>query len=1237
MADQAASHTSESRSPVESSPPPSPPAATTHTDTDDLFRNIAKLFRTELSQAVAEFSRQIHNVGQRASDMETRADDMADTLDSDRRDIDSHAAQLETLELKLEDLEQGDHKPKIMASTAVTTNLPKVCAVDVLVASGSSILIIVAMPHFNMFTNITILSSVHLVPSIIQIFIRLRKKKWKLAIAIISAILCISGHIVSLVMFIVEDKSNEKILFFIIAILGTLLVSCNWFENFLPQKDAHCEIKPDQDERNVLYFYGSIVRIVVTWIVVIIYIWTEGEEVWATIKSASSNEQRFILSLFGIQAVSSALCHWFGVVACKMRNVKLGFYIPLTLSELAVIIFNISFYYFKYTEMQTKTEIQTFNVSYFCYNDLLVDNNTMVESLLLEVAHHTCQIIMKIDTLKYVIASGILWYAGSICANLPVYRLKVQRIERTTQLFVRRLYEAPFIDQSMLLNIRTKLKKTKSPDDDDNNNRDLENLMVYLCATMWHETYDEMLKILTSIFRLDKYKSMMSNDTFSFETHIYFDDAFVDNSHDSKRKRITNSYVQFLVTVIEEVYSVFTRNKNQVFHHANTSERRTQTIMSTPYGERLCYKLPCGNLLYVHLKDKKKIRHKKRWSQIMYMYYLLGWKMYRKYALLSEQNPGQQKNIEKELLKAKSNTYILALDGDTDFQPSSLMLLIDRLKMYTGVGAACGRIHPTGIGPMVWYQKFEYAVGHWLQKSSEHVFGCVLCSPGCFSLFRASALMDDNVLKKYSKKATEAIEYIQYDQGEDRWLCTLLLQQGWRVEYNAASDAYTNAPQVFDEFYNQRRRWSPSTMANTLDLLNSGKQTSKKNPSISYLYVIYQILTMASSILSPATVCLMIAGSLSFLFQWDPNGSILVAIIPPAFFTLVCYIAKPSTQIKIAACLSICYVFLMMATFLSIIGDLVRQQTFMTPTGLFLISMSIIYVITALLHPQEFSLLIYGLVYILCVPSGYLLLTIYSLVNMHIVSWGTRETVAPKDKNKQSTKRVRYQNTCKCLCWNIELKVHDSKCEVKEEKSDTTDDQIKIVDAKREHTENEYETEESHVTEELNLERSYSVLEEETLEEEEKLFWEGVIQQYLKPIEEDSQEQARIQSELKSLRNKVTFIIFMINLLWIVATFFLQIIGSTVHIALPKVYINGTYSESEKLYMDPIGLMFLLSFALLLISQFVALLYHRIFTFIHFIAYKKKNERKSTKQGTTESSNHAIRGIVIQNRLVEEI
>jgi hypothetical protein len=52
---------------------------------------------------------------------------------------------------------------------------------------------------------------------------------------------------------------------------------------------------------------------------------------------------------------------------------------------------------------------------------------------------------------------------------------------------------------------------------------------------------------------------------------------------------------------------------------------------------------------------------------------------------------------ESKWLRAE-NTFLLALDGDIDFQPSAVMLLIDLMKRDLRVGAACGRIHPIGSG-----------------------------------------------------------------------------------------------------------------------------------------------------------------------------------------------------------------------------------------------------------------------------------------------------------------------------------------------------------------------------------------------------------------------------------------------------------------------------------------------------------------------------------------------------------
>ena len=44
------------------------------------------------------------------------------------------------------------------------------------------------------------------------------------------------------------------------------------------------------------------------------------------------------------------------------------------------------------------------------------------------------------------------------------------------------------------------------------------------------------------------------------------------------------------------------------------------------------------------------------------------------------------------------NTFILALDGDINFEPDALSLLVDLMRRDPRVGAACGRIHPTGSG-----------------------------------------------------------------------------------------------------------------------------------------------------------------------------------------------------------------------------------------------------------------------------------------------------------------------------------------------------------------------------------------------------------------------------------------------------------------------------------------------------------------------------------------------------------
>ena len=50
--------------------------------------------------------------------------------------------------------------------------------------------------------------------------------------------------------------------------------------------------------------------------------------------------------------------------------------------------------------------------------------------------------------------SAVAWWLGLVLATLHLWYLNVYRIQRTQDLFIRRLYEGAFIEQSLLFNTR---------------------------------------------------------------------------------------------------------------------------------------------------------------------------------------------------------------------------------------------------------------------------------------------------------------------------------------------------------------------------------------------------------------------------------------------------------------------------------------------------------------------------------------------------------------------------------------------------------------------------------------------------------------------------------------------------------------------------------------------------------------------------------------------------------------
>lgn len=81
----------------------------------------------------------------------------------------------------------------------------------------------------------------------------------------------------------------------------------------------------------------------------------------------------------------------------------------------------------------------------------------------------------------------------------------------------------------------------------------------------------------------------------------------------------------------------------------------------------------------------------------------------------------------------------------------------------------------------------------------------------------------------------------------------------------------------------------------------------------------------------------------------------------------------------------------------------ILKSGFLDPSAVFLPIVALIFITTGILHPNEMLNLLHGFLYLITIPGGYLLLVTYALCNLHVVSWGTRETVEVV-KKKKSTK-----------------------------------------------------------------------------------------------------------------------------------------------------------------------------------------------------------------------------------------
>ena len=285
------------------------------------------------------------------------------------------------------------------------------------------------------------------------------------------------------------------------------------------------------------------------------------------------------LFLLGIQIVSSFFTYYFASVTLQAKTERIGFIVPAYLSNIFVIVF----------------------ISYLCNN--MYENSCVYEHLTPSNVFFNC---FSYPFKYWFVFMYLLTLISQAWITKHVFLQKAKKITQTHELFMTYLYSPCLIEQSLFLN-RRKEEITNSEEEKEISNSLEEkeitksDVKVYGCATLWHETEDEMDKLLSSVIGISKYrlycKGNKDDVEYKFEMHLIFDNAF--------EKGTYNKYVLSLIQLL------------------NMKDINIEDRFQTPYGEMLTWKLEDKTMIKCHLKDKAKIKIKKRWSQILYFFNIL--------------------------------------------------------------------------------------------------------------------------------------------------------------------------------------------------------------------------------------------------------------------------------------------------------------------------------------------------------------------------------------------------------------------------------------------------------------------------------------------------------------------------------------------------------------------------------------------------------------------------------------
>lgn len=395
---------------------------------------------------------------------------------------------------------------------------------------------------------------------------------------------------------------------------------------------------------------------------------------------------------------------------------------------------------------------------------------------------------------------------------------------------------------------------------------------------------------------------------------------------------------------------------------------------------------------------------------------------------LKEQNK-KKINSHRWLFKAFCRELepesVIMIDVGTILNKTAVFDMWYEFYKNKNVAGVCGEMYvDTGeynknlLNPLVATQNFEYKMSNILDKPFEDMMGYITVLPGAFSAYRYSAVIQ--VVDKYlegenidHKKITAFTANMFL--AEDRILCFNLLtlkNESYTLKYIKSAKAKTDVPSNISELTLQRRRWLNGTFFATLYSILFFYKIFQTNHSYfrKFLFLLQTLYNFVTTVVSYFQISLFYLTFYFLIKSFTNNyeGETLFQVLNVVYITVIFLqfiisLGNKPQAIKYLFRFNVIVFSLFMMFVIYIVIDIIIKTTegvkdfreiilndYFRNITISLLSIYGLYILLGILYLDLITILSCFLQYYVLVPLYINIFSIYSVCNIHDISWGTK-------------------------------------------------------------------------------------------------------------------------------------------------------------------------------------------------------------------------------------------------------